>query len=203
MDPPGGSFIEMERDRDKGTRERYEAMVEEYLDPLYRTALRLTGHRSDAEDLVQETFLRAWRSFNRFQEGTNARAWLFKILMNTYIDRYRRSQREPEVTEHEDIGEFYLYSRAWESKELGEAGNPEAFIERVMDEDVREALAQLPAPFRMAVILADVEGFSYKEISEILDIPLGTVMSRLHRGRRQLRQALWEYAMQNRRVRRE
>ncbi|MDR5694388.1 MAG: sigma-70 family RNA polymerase sigma factor [Armatimonadota bacterium] len=190
----------MDQGRNRGAQERYEAMVEEFLDPLYRTALRLTGHRSDAEDLVQETFLRAWRSFDRFQEGTNARAWLFKILMNAYIDRYRRSHREPERVDQEDIGEFYLSNRVHGSTEFSERGNPEAFIERIMDEHVRKALSQLPAPFRMAVVLADIEGFSYKEISEILDIPLGTVMSRLHRGRQQLRQALWEYAMENRRV---
>jgi RNA polymerase sigma-70 factor (ECF subfamily) len=176
-------------------RERFEALVGEHLDGLYGTALRLTRNRTAAEDLVQDTFLKAWRSFRTFQAGTNARAWLYKILMNAYIDSYRRSTRAPELVDQEDVGEFYLYAKAQESEELRRAGDPEEILlARIMDADVKAALDQVPEPFRAAVILADLQDFSYREIAEILDIPIGTVMSRLYRGRRHLQRLLWEYA---------
>jgi RNA polymerase sigma-70 factor (ECF subfamily) len=176
-------------------RERFEALVSRHLDGLYGTALRLTRNRATAEDLVQDTFLKAWRSFHTFQEGTNARAWLYKILMNAYIDSYRRSTRAPEMVDHEDVGDFYLYAKAQESEELRRAGDPEEILlSQIMDADVKSALEQVPEPFRAAVILADLQDFSYREIAEILDIPIGTVMSRLFRGRRHLQRLLWDYA---------
>jgi RNA polymerase sigma-70 factor (ECF subfamily) len=176
-------------------RARFEALVNEHVDSLYGSALRLTRNRSTAEDLVQDTFLKAWRSFHTFQEGTNARAWLYKILMNAYIDAYRRSSRAPEMVDHEDVGDFYLYAKAQESEEYRRAGDPEEILlSRIMDADVKDALEQVPEPFRAAVVLADLEDFSYREIAEILDIPIGTVMSRLYRGRRHLQRLLWDYA---------
>lgn len=176
-------------------RARFEALVQEHLDSLYGSALRLTRNRTAAEDLIQEVFLKAWRSFHTFQQGTNARAWLYKILMNAYIDSYRRASREPELVDHEDVGDFYLYAKAQESDDLRRAGDPEEMLlSKIMDADVKAALEAVPEPFRMAVILADLEEFSYREIAEILGIPIGTVMSRLYRGRRHLQRLLWEYA---------
>jgi RNA polymerase sigma-70 factor (ECF subfamily) len=182
-------------------RERFSALIGEHLDGLFRTALRLTRNRSNAEDLLQETFLRAWRSFHTFQAGTNARAWLYRILMNAHIDAYRRTTREPEVVDADDVDEFYLYSKVQESDAFRRAGNPEdILLSQLMDADVVGALEELPETFRAVVVLADIEGFSYKEIAEILDIPIGTVMSRLHRGRRQLQVKLWDYAARARYV---
>ncbi len=182
-------------------RDRFEAQVGQYLDGLYGAALRLTRNRANAEDLLQETFLRAWRSFHTFQEGTNARAWLYRILMNAYIDTYRKTSREPETVDQDDIDEFYLYSKVHESDEYQRAGNPEELLlANLMDANVVGALESLPETFRSVVLLSDVEGFSYKEIAEILNIPIGTVMSRLHRARRQLQVKLWEYARQARYV---
>jgi RNA polymerase sigma-70 factor (ECF subfamily) len=176
-------------------RERFELLVGEHLDGLFGAALRMTRNRTRAEDLLQETFLRAWRSFHTFKLGTNVRAWLYRILMNAYIDGYRKSEREPEIVDQEDVDEFYLYSKVHESDDFRRAGNPEeALLNSLMDADVKGALDSLPEAFRNVVILADIEGFSYKEIAEILSIPIGTVMSRLHRGRRQLQVKLWDYA---------
>jgi RNA polymerase sigma-70 factor (ECF subfamily) len=176
-------------------RARFEALVNEHLDSLYGSALRLTRNRTAAEDLIQDTFLKAWRSFRTFQAGPNARAWLYKILMNAYIDSYRRSARAPEMVDQEDVGDFYLYAKAQESDEYRKAGDPEEILlSKIMDADVKSALEQVPEPFRAAVILADLEEFSYKEIAEILNIPIGTVMSRLYRGRRHLQRLLWDYA---------
>lgn len=176
-------------------RQRFQVLVEEHLDGLFGAALRLTRNRTKAEDLLQETFLRAWRSFHTFRPGTNARAWLYRILMNAYIDGYRKTAREPEVVDQEDVDEFYLYSKVQESEDLRRAGNPEeVLLANLMDADVKSALDSLPDAFREVVILADIEGFSYREIADMLHIPIGTVMSRLHRGRRQLQMKLWEYA---------
>lgn len=182
-------------------RQQFEQMVEEHLSGLFGAALRLTRNRTNAEDLLQETFLRAWRSFHTFRPGTNARAWLYRILMNAYIDNYRKATREPEVVDQDNVDEFYLYSKVQESDEYRRAGNPEeAFLQTLMDADVKAALESLPEAFRAVVMLADIDGFSYKEIAEILSIPIGTVMSRLHRGRKQLQVALWEYARRARYV---
>jgi len=155
----------------------------EFMPGLYSAALRMTRNASDAEDLVQETYLKAYRSFGSFTEGTNLRAWLYRILTNTYINSYRAAQRRPETTDVEDVEDLYLYKR------LAGAGGSEPGQSA---ED--EALERLPEAFRMAVLLADVEGFSYKEISEITEVPIGTVMSRIHRGRRALQKALHDVA---------
>ena len=185
-------------------RERFEELVGEHLDGLFGAALRMTRNRTRAEDLLQETFLRAWRSFHTFKLGTNVRAWLYRILMNAYIDGYRKSEREPEIVDQEDVDEFYLYSKVHESDDFRRAGNPEeVLLDSLMDADVKGALDGLPEAFRNVVVLADIEGFSYKEIAEILGIPIGTVMSRLHRGRRQLQVKLWDYARRAHYVRRD
>jgi RNA polymerase sigma-70 factor, ECF subfamily len=178
-------------------RARFEHLIGEHLDGLYRSALRLTRNRTAAEDLVQEVMLKAWRSFHTFQEGTSIRAWLHRILMNAFFDAYRKQTREPEVVEHEDVGDFYLYDKAREGAALGEAGNPEVeVLDRIMDAEVRDSLEALPAQYRAAVLMADVEGFTYKEIAEALGVPVGTVMSRLSRGRHLLQRQLWEFARQ-------
>jgi len=178
-------------------RDRFEHLIAEHLDGLYRSALRLTRNRTAAEDLVQDVMLKAWRSFHTFQEGTSIRAWLHRILMNAFFDAYRKKTREPEVVEQEDVGEFYLYDKVREGAALGDAGNPEIeVLDRIMDAEVRDSLEALPAQFRAAVILADVEGFTYKEIAEALGVPVGTVMSRLSRGRHLLQRQLWEFARQ-------
>jgi RNA polymerase sigma-70 factor, ECF subfamily len=175
---------------DPALRERFEREVLPLLPNLYSAALRMTRNPADAEDLVQETYLRAYRGFSGFEEGTNLRAWMYRILTNTFINSYRKKQREPVTVQEDDLDEWYLFDR------LGESGvepSAEAEVIRGMpDEDVQRALEALPEGFRLAVLLADVEGFSYKEIAEILGIPIGTVMSRLHRGRRALEKALWE-----------
>lgn len=185
-------------------REQFEALVGEHLDRLYSVAVRLTRNRTAAEDLVQEAMLRAWRSFHTFRQGTNIRAWLYRILMNAHYDTHRKQTREPETVPQEEITDFYLYSKARESTALGQAENPELeVLERMMDAEVRGSLESLPLQFRAAVVLVDIEGFSYNEAAEILGVPVGTVMSRLFRGRRLLQRALWEYARDRRLVRRD
>jgi RNA polymerase sigma-70 factor, ECF subfamily len=171
-------------------RARFERDVLPLLPNLYGAALRLTRNPQDAEDLVQEAYLRAYRGFSGFQEGTNLRAWMYRILTNTFINTYRKKQRQPQTVADEDIEDWYLYDKLGESGV--EASAETEVLEKIPDEDVQRALEDLPENFRMAVLLADVEGFSYKEIAEILGIPIGTVMSRLHRGRKALQKALWE-----------
>jgi RNA polymerase sigma-70 factor (ECF subfamily) len=167
----------------------------EYAPQLFSAALRMTRNRADAEDLVQETYLKGYRSFHTFAEGTNLRAWLFRILTNTYINRYRAKQRRPDETDLTDLEDLYLYRR------LGTIDDPtrgrsaeESLMEMLPDHEVKAALESLPDNFRLPVVLADVEGFSYKEIAEMLEIPIGTVMSRLHRGRKAMQKALYDYA---------
>jgi RNA polymerase sigma-70 factor (ECF subfamily) len=175
---------------DPALRDRFEREVLPILPNLYGAALRFTRNPQDAEDLVQETYLRAFRGFAGFQEGTNLRAWMYRILTNTFINIYRKKQREPVTVQDDDIEDWYLYDRLGSS--TVEASAESEVLEKLPDEDVQRALEALPEGFRMAVLLADVEGFSYKEIAEIMDIPIGTGMSRLHRGRKALQKALWE-----------
>jgi RNA polymerase sigma-70 factor, ECF subfamily len=177
-------------------RELFEEEALKHLDALYRTALRMTRNPQDAEDLVQETYLRAYRFFDKFQPGTNIRAWLFKILTNNYINSYRKAANEPRNTSLEDTEEFSLYHQMARELPSGSLGwDVEAqVLDRFAEEDIREAIESLPPAFRMTVLLADVEGFSYKEIAEITGVSKGTVMSRLFRGRRLLQKALWERA---------
>ena len=164
-----------------------------YMSALYSAALRMTRNPADAEDLVQETYLRAYRGFGGFREGTNLKAWLYKILTNTFINTYRAKKRRPDEVDLDDTEDFYLYRRLGGLEAANADRTPEAeVLDAIPDEIVKEALEALPEQFRMAVLLADVEGFSYKEIAEILEIPIGTVMSRLHRGRKALQRALWD-----------
>ena len=169
----------------------------EFMPSLYAAALRMTRNPAEAEDLVQETYLKAYRGFGGFQEGTNLKAWLYKILTNTFINSYRSKKRRPEQTELEDVEDLYLYRRlgGLEAAEAGRSAEEEV-MEHFTDAEVKEAVESLPEAFRLAVLLADVEGFSYKEIAEILDIPIGTVMSRLHRGRRALQKALFDFGLE-------
>ena len=163
---------------------RFAELAMPYMDALYSAALRMTRNPADAEDLVQETFLRAYRGFGGFKDGTNLKAWLYKILTNTFINTYRAKKRRPEESQFDDVEEFSLYNRLGGLEAANAGRTPEAeVLESMPDEVVKEALESLPEQFRIAVLLADVEGFSYKEIAEIMDVPVGTVMSRLHRGR--------------------
>jgi len=169
----------------------------EYAPQLYAAAMRMTRNRADAEDLVQETFLKGFRSFHTFNEGTNLRAWLFRILTNTYINKYRKQQRSFDESDLGDIEDLYLYKRmgTFEDASIGRSAE-ESLMTMLPDDEVKQSLENLPENFRLPVILADVEGFSYKEIAEILEIPIGTVMSRLHRGRKAMQKALHDYAVE-------
>jgi RNA polymerase sigma-70 factor, ECF subfamily len=178
---------------DPQLRERFERDVLPLLPSLYGAALRLTRNPSDAEDLVQDTYLRAFRGFAGFREGTNLKAWLYRILTNGYITTYRKRQREPQtVAGPDDIDEWYLFDRLGGRSVEGSA--EEVVLDRLPDTAVKTAVESLPENFRLPVLLADVEGFSYKEIADIMGTPVGTVMSRLHRGRKALEKALWETA---------
>jgi RNA polymerase sigma-70 factor (ECF subfamily) len=176
-------------------RQELEAEAISYVDALYRTGLRMTRNPADAEDLVQETYLRAFRSLHQFRVGTNLRAWLFRILTNAYINEYRKRSRRPINNSLDEIEDFYLYDHLIDSGIQPSDERPEDIVlSRLTDDDVVEALELLSEDFRQVVLLADVEGFSYREIAEILDIPVGTVMSRLFRARRKLQQSLYQFA---------
>jgi RNA polymerase sigma-70 factor (ECF subfamily) len=176
-------------------REQFAEQAMEHMAGLYSAALRMTRNPADAEDLVQETYLKAYRSFGSFEEGTNLRAWLYRILTNTYINAYRAKQRRPDEQDLDDVEDLYLYRRigALESAVASRSAEDQ-LMDLFTDGEVKDAIEALPESFRIAVYLADVEGFAYKEIAEMLDIPIGTVMSRLHRGRKAMQKALYEYA---------
>jgi RNA polymerase sigma-70 factor (ECF subfamily) len=169
----------------------------EFMPSLYAAALRMTRNPADAEDLVQETYLKAYRAWHTFQQGTNLKAWLYRILTNTFINSYRSKKRRPEQSELDEIEDLYLYRRlgGLEAAAAGRSAEDEV-MDLFTDDDVKKAIEALPEQFRLAVLLADVEGFSYKEIAEILGIPIGTVMSRLHRGRKGLQKALVDFGAQ-------
>ena len=178
---------------DQELEERFERDVLPLLPGLYGAALRMTRNPADAEDLLQEATLRAYRGFASFQEGTNLKAWLYRILTNSFINTYRKRQREPRTVEGpEDQDEWFLFDRL--GSRSVERSAEEDVLENIPDADVKAALESIPENFRMAVLLADVEGFSYKEIAEITEVPIGTVMSRLHRGRKALEKALYAVA---------
>ena len=172
---------------------RFTADAMPFIDQLYGAALRMTRNPADAEDVVQETYAKAYSSFHQFTPGTNLKAWLYRILTNTYINSYRKRQREPQLSGGEEVEDWRM-ARAAEHSSTGLKSAEMEALERLPDTDVKEALGQLAPDFRLAVYLADVEGFSYKEIAEIMGTPIGTVMSRLNRGRTQLRGKLADYA---------
>ncbi|NLC58317.1 MAG: sigma-70 family RNA polymerase sigma factor [Armatimonadetes bacterium] len=178
---------------DVSRREQFKELAVPHLDALYRSAMRMTRNESDAEDLVQDTLLRAYQFFHQFREGTNFRAWLFKIMTNTFINQYRRRTREPETVSYEEGEDFFLYNQLVENYD-SELGNPERLVlQKLQYEDILAAIDRLPYDYRMAVTLSDVEGLSYKEIADVMGCPIGTVRSRLNRARHMLQRNLWGY----------
>jgi RNA polymerase sigma-70 factor (ECF subfamily) len=174
----------------------FEEVAMPFVDALYNTAYRMTRNAQDAEDLVQETYLKAYRYYDKFEEGTNFKAWLFKILKNTFINTYRKKQKTPPQSDFAEIEDSFESRLSTDVS--GKMKSPEEeILEKVLDEDVKRALDDLPPDYRMAVILADLEDFSYKEIAGILELPLGTVMSRLYRGRKLLESAMLTYAREH------
>jgi RNA polymerase sigma-70 factor, ECF subfamily len=174
--------------------ERFQRDALPLLDSLYGAALRMTRNPADAEDLVQETMLRAYRAFERFEPGTNLKAWLFRILTNAYINVYRKRQREPQRVSQDQIEEFDLYQELKDHDPQFDETPETIVLDSLVDSDILEAIEDLPDQFRLAVVLSDIEGFSYAEMAEIMDVPMGTVMSRLHRGRKALQKRLWDIA---------
>lgn len=167
----------------------------QYAQQLFATAMRMTRNRADAEDLVQDTYLKAWRAYDSYEEGTNLRAWLFRIMTNTFINKYNAAQRRPTETDLDDVEELFLYRRlgSFDQNKMS-ASAEDQMMELFTDDEVRNAIEELPETFRLPLILADVDGFAYKEIADMLGVPIGTVMSRLHRGRKQMQKLLYEYA---------
>mgnify|MGYP000043844365 FL=1 len=176
-------------------KEQFTTDAMQYAPQLFSTALRMTRNSSDAEDLVQETYIKGWRSFHTFQEGTNLRAWLFRIMTNTYINKYNAQKRKGTEVELDDVEELFLYKRlgSIDQSQLSSSAEDQ-MLDLFTDDEVKNALESLPEDFRIPVLLSDVDGFAYKEIAEMLEIPIGTVMSRLHRGRKAMQKMLYEYA---------
>ncbi|MCL2788400.1 MAG: sigma-70 family RNA polymerase sigma factor [Micrococcales bacterium] len=182
-----------ESETDEERAARFDSTALDHVDQLYSAAMRMTRNPADAEDLVQETYVKAFSSFHQYRPGTNLKAWLYRIMTNTFINTYRKQQREPSKSSAEDIEDWHLMRSAAHTSQGLRSAEMEA-LDRMPDIDVTQALASLPEEFRMAVYYSDVEGFAYKEIAEIMDTPIGTVMSRLHRGRAALRHMLADYA---------
>ena len=179
-------------------RATFESEVMPFTPQLYSAALRMTRNPADAEDVLQEALLKAFRGYHTFETGTNLKAWLYRILTNTFINKYRERTRRPAEVELGELEDLYLFKRLGVEESTGGATRSaeEEALDRFVDEDIKEALESLPENFRIPVLLADVEGFSYKEIADIMDVPIGTVMSRLHRGRKALQRALWRFTEQ-------
>lgn len=180
-------------------KERFAEQAMPFMGSLYSAALRMARNPADAEDLVQETYLKAYRAFGSFQEGTNLKSWLYKILTNTFINSYRSRRRRPVETDLEDVEDLYLYHRlgGLEGASVGRSAEDQV-LDQFSEAEVKAAVESLPEAFRLVVVLSDVEGFSYKEIADILEIPIGTVMSRLHRGRKALQKTLHTFAEEHR-----
>ncbi len=185
-------MVEQTRQR---LRERYEREALIHLDALTRTAKRMTKSESDAEDLVQETMLKAYRFFDKFEEGTNCKAWLFKIMTNIFINNYRSRSKAPESVAVEDIDDGFLYGQL--AKNYGVTDPEKEFFSKIFDDDIKRAIHDLPEDFRIVVVLSFLEGFAYQEIAEITGLQIGTVKSRLHRGRKLLQKSLFDYALKS------
>jgi RNA polymerase sigma-70 factor (ECF subfamily) len=176
-------------------RAEFEAQALPHMDALLRTALRMTKNEGDADDLVQEAFFKAYRFWDKFEQGSNCRAWLFKIMTNIFINNYRAKAWTPQTVDLEDVDDDFLFGQL---SALGPSENPEQhFFNKVFDDDVKKAIEELPEDFRLVIVLSFLEGFSYQEIADIVGLNIGTVKSRLHRGRKLLQRSLWQYAIKN------
>jgi RNA polymerase sigma-70 factor (ECF subfamily) len=189
-----GELVRVDRERESAAerKKRFERDALQYMNQLYAAAMRYTKNPEDAQDLVQDTYAKAYTSFHQFEPGTNLKAWLYRVLTTTFINTYRKGQRRPQTSDSE-LEDWQIAEASSHTSDQGKSSE-DVVLENLPDSDIKNALAEIPEEFRMAVYLADVEGFSYKEIAEIVGVPAGTVMSRLHRGRKQLREKLTDYA---------
>ena len=189
-----GELVRVDREKESAAerKKRFERDALQYMNQLYAAAMRYTKNPEDAQDLVQDTYAKAYTSFHQFEPGTNLKAWLYRVLTTTFINTYRKDQRRPQTSDSE-LEDWQIAEASSHTSDQGKS-TEDVVLENLPDSDIKNALAEIPEEFRMAVFLADVEGFSYKEIAEIVGVPAGTVMSRLHRGRKQLREKLTDYA---------
>ena len=189
-----GELVRVDREKESAAErtKRFERDALQYMNQLYAAAMRYTKNPEDAQDLVQDTYIKAYNSFHQFEPGTNLKAWLYRVLTTTFINTYRKDQRRPQTSDSE-LEDWQIAEASSHTSDQGKS-TEDVVLENLPDSDIKNALAEIPEEFRMAVYLADLEGFSYKEIAEIVGVPAGTVMSRLHRGRKQLREKLTDYA---------